>query len=131
MRLNTLLQRYILKPFDLENHNYSISIPIPLWTPVLCAYIDFYTNKCKRGHPIQWIWKAPYGLEIILDKVWLQTLLLSKATTLFNIFLLDVNFDKSMIGLYFLLISSILAKFSKDQRSIAISSINCFNYKIV
>ena len=43
-------------------------------------------------------------------------------------FLLDVNFEKSTIGLYFLLISFILAKFQEDQRSIAILSIICLKY---
>ena len=37
-----------------------------------------------------------------------------QVTTLFYIFLLDVNFDKYTIGLYFLLISSILAKFLEN-----------------
>ena len=41
-----------------------------------------------------------------------------------DIFLLKVNFDKSIIGLHFFL-SFILANFPKDQRSIAISSIKC------
>ena len=35
-------------------------------------------------------------------------------TTLLNIFLLKVNFDKSIIGLYLFLISSILAKFLEN-----------------
>ena len=35
-------------------------------------------------------------------------------TTLINIFLLDVNFDKSIIELHFLLIFSILAKFPES-----------------
>ena len=34
-----------------------------------------------------------------------------KTTTLLNMFLLDVNFDKSIIKLYFLLIFFMLAKF--------------------
>ena len=36
------------------------------------------------------------------------------ATILFNIFLLEVNFDKSIIGLHFLFIFSILAKFLEN-----------------
>ena len=47
------------------------------------------------------------------------------------IYLLDVNFGKSTIVLYFLLISSILAKFLEDQRSIVMSSINCLNCKFL
>ena len=46
-------------------------------------------------------------------------------------FLLDVNFDKFTIELHFLLISSILAKFQEDQRSIAMSSIKCLNFEFL
>ena len=54
-----------------------------------------------------------------------------KVTTLLNIFLLDVNFDKSTIGLYCLLKSFMLINFVKNQKSIAISSIKCLNFKFV
>ena len=50
-------------------------------------------------------------------------------TTPLNIFLLNVNFDKSIIELHFLLLSSKLAKFLKDQRSIPISSIKYLNFE--
>ena len=40
------------------------------------------------------------------------------ATTSHNIFLLDVNFDKSTVKIHFLRIFSMFAKFSKDQKSI-------------
>ena len=46
----------------------------------------------------------------------------------FYIFWLDVNFDKSTIGLHFLFISFILAKFT-DQRSIIMSLIKYLNFK--
>ena len=36
------------------------------------------------------------------------------ATTALNIFLIDVNFEKSTIGLYFFLISSMIVKFPND-----------------
>ena len=49
------------------------------------------------------------------------------ATILLNIFLLYMNFDKSIVRLYFLLISSMLAKFQEDEKSIAMSSIKCLN----
>ena len=52
------------------------------------------------------------------DKVCLQ---------LHNISLLYVNFDESIIRLYFLLTSFILAKFLKHQKSITMSSITCLN----
>ena len=44
-------------------------------------------------------------------------------TNLFFNFLLNVNFDKFIIELYFLLIPSMLGKFSKNQKSIILSSI--------
>ena len=47
------------------------------------------------------------------------------------LFLLKVNFDKSTIRLYFLLIYSILVKFLENWRSIVMSSINCLNYKFL
>ena len=45
--------------------------------------------------------------------------------TSFNIFLLDINFDKFTIALNFLLIFSIFAKFLEDPKSIDMPSINC------
>ena len=39
-------------------------------------------------------------------------------TTSLNIFLLDLNFEKSIIGLHFLFLSFILAKFLENQRLI-------------
>ena len=47
-----------------------------------------------------------------------------KKKNLLNIFLLEMNFNKSNIRLHLLLISSIFAKFLKNQISIVISSIN-------
>ena len=46
------------------------------------------------------------------------------ATTSHNIFLLNVNFDKSTVQIHFLRILSMFAKFSKDQKSI-------YNYVII
>ena len=43
-------------------------------------------------------------------------------TTSLNIFLLNVNFDKSTVELHFLLIFFMHAKFSEDQKSTAVSS---------
>ena len=51
------------------------------------------------------------------------------ATTPLNI--LDVDFDKSNIGLYFILIFSILAKFQENQRLINMSSIEYLNLKFL
>ena len=47
---------------------------------------------------------------------------------IFFIFLLNVNFDKFIIELYFLLIPSMLGKFSKNQKSIILSSIKYVNF---
>ena len=56
----------------------------------------------------------------------------SLATTSLNIFILDVNFDKSTIRLLFLLISSIFTKFSENQKSkFCHQSINCLNFKFL
>ena len=46
-------------------------------------------------------------------------------------FLLDVNFHKSIIDLHFFFISFVLAKFQKDQRSIAMSSTKCLNFEFL
>ena len=53
------------------------------------------------------------------------------ATTPLNIFLLNVNFDKFTIGLNFLLISFIFANFSKEKKSILMSSIKYLNFKFL
>ena len=46
-------------------------------------------------------------------------------------FLLDVNFVKSTIGLHFLFIFSMFAKFWEDQRFIAMSSCKYLNFKFL
>ena len=62
-----------------------------------------------------------------MNKVLLQTI----ATTLLNLFLLDMNYDKSIIELPFLLLLSMLAKILKDQILITISLIKCLNFKFL
>ena len=54
-----------------------------------------------------------------------------KITTILNILLLNMNFNKSTIGLHFLLISSMFAKFPENQRSITLSSIKYLNFKFL
>ena len=54
-----------------------------------------------------------------------------KITTILNILLLNMNFNKSTIELHFLLISSMFAKFPENQRSIALSSIKYLNFKFL
>ena len=43
--------------------------------------------------------------------------------------LLNVNFDKSTIGLRFLFISSMLSKFLENQKSITMLLMKCLNFK--
>ena len=47
--------------------------------------------------------------------------------TLLSISLLDVNFNKSIVGLDFLLVLYMLTKFHDDLRSIIMSLIKCLN----
>ena len=54
-----------------------------------------------------------------------QNLVTKLVTILFNIFLLEVDFDKSTIRLHLVLISSIFTKFLENKRSIVMLSINC------
>ena len=49
--------------------------------------------------------------------------------TLPNIFLLDLNFEKSIIGLYFLLISFMLPKFAEHKKLIVMSLIKMFKFQ--
>ena len=50
--------------------------------------------------------------------------------TPFNIFLLDINFDKFTVRLNYLYILSMLAKFQDDQIQIVMSSINFKRYRV-
>ena len=66
-------------------------------------------------------------IDIYIYKSWVQVkpdVTLSDITPLNNL-LLDANFDKSTIGLHYIHILSMLAKFHGDQRLIIILSINC------
>ena len=51
--------------------------------------------------------------------------------TSLNNFLLEVYFDKTTIGLHFLLIPSMFAKFQDNKRSIGTSLIKCLNFKFL
>ena len=53
------------------------------------------------------------------------------ATTQFNIFLVDVNFDKSIIELHFFLISFMFSKFLENKKLITMLSIKYLNLKIL
>ena len=64
-------------------------------------------------------------MVITSNKVFLQTNLEKNLSNLSYIFILSVKFENLTIGLHVLIISFMLAKFQKDQRSIAISSNKC------
>ena len=53
----------------------------------------------------------------------------SSITTPINIYLLDMNFEKFIIKLHFLLKSLILAKFLENQRLITMLLIKFLNFK--
>ena len=73
--------------------------------------------------------KLDYSL---VDKGYNSTSYIYIYIYIFFFLLLDVNFDKSTIGLpFFFLVSSILAKFQEDQRLIAMSSIKCSNFEFL
>ena len=61
---------------------------------------------------------------MITEKVYLQTSLEINSSNSPYIFLLNINFDKTIVRLHFLIISFIHVKFQEVQRSIAMSSIN-------
>ena len=52
-----------------------------------------------------------------------------KILKLLLFFLLDVNFENLIVELYVLIISSMIANFQEDQRSIVILSIKYLNFK--
>ena len=56
-------------------------------------------------------------------KIYLQISLERNPSNSANNFILDVNFENLNVGLHVLIISSIFAKFQKDQRSIVTLSI--------
>ena len=65
----------------------------------------------------------------ILYMNWVQVtldIILSDITPLNNL-LLDVNFNKFTVGLHYIHILFMLAKFYDDQRLIVMVSINCLN----
>ena len=85
---------------------------------IILMYLKCATHYKMREHSLGEIKPLSKPIFIILK-------------TSFNIFLLDLNFDKSTIGLHLLLISYTLTKFPDDQRSIDISSIICLNCKFL
>ena len=66
-----------------------------------------------------------------MENVSLQTWLERKPSNSFYIFLLDVNFQNFTFELHVLITSLILTKFQENQKSIAISSNKCYNFKLL
>ena len=93
----------------------------------LCLMKSFFIKKRKKRKEKEpqslprWFYFMDLNcIMIVLNTIVLGQNLATKLivalnyTTLLNIFLLKVNFDKSIIGLYLFLISSILAKFLEN-----------------
>ena len=65
------------------------------------------------------------NLILLENKVSLQTSLKRNPSNLSYIFILNVKFENLTVGLHVLIISFMLAKFQKNQKSIAMSSNKC------
>ena len=61
----------------------------------------------------------------------LQTSLERNPTNLSYIFILSVNFENLTVILHVLIRFLMFTKFQKDQRSIAMSSNKCYNFKFL
>ena len=71
-------------------------------------------------------------LVLIMEKVSLQTNLGINPSNYVDIFfLLVVNFENLTVELHVLIISSMIAKFQENQKSVAILSIKCLNFKFL
>ena len=64
-------------------------------------------------------------------KVFLQTSLERNPTNSSYIFILSVNFKNLTVRLYVLITSKMLTKFQENQKSIAMSSNKCYNFKFL
>ena len=64
-----------------------------------------------------------------MNKVSFQTSLERNPTNSLYIFILSVNFENLTIRLHVLVTSLILTKFQENQRSIAMLSNKCYNFK--
>ena len=71
------------------------------------------------------------GLVLVKNKVSLQTSLERNPTNSSYIFILNVNFENLTVRLHVLITSLILTKFQENQKSIAISSNKCYNFKLL
>ena len=66
-----------------------------------------------------------------MNKVSFQTSLERNPTNSLYIFILSVNFENLTIRLHVLITSLILTKFQENQRSIAMLSNKCYNFKFL
>ena len=66
-----------------------------------------------------------------MNKVSLQTSLDRNPTNLSYIFILSVNFENLTIRLHVLIMSLMLTKLQENQRSIAMLSNRCYNFKFL
>ena len=87
------------------------------------------TFKVYTFHYLNIIIMRKSLLWLLTRKIWQQIWLLFKTTIPLNIFLFDMNFDKFIIELHFLLIRFMLAKFSKYQKSMIMLSIKYLDFK--
>ena len=70
-------------------------------------------------------------INYIKNKVSLQTSLERNPTNSSYIFILSVNFENPTVKLHILITSKMLTKFQENQRSIAMSSNKCYNFKFL
>ena len=66
-----------------------------------------------------------------MNKVSFHTSLERNPTNSLYIFILSVNFENLTIRLHVLITSLILTKFQENQRSIAMLSNKCYNFKFL
>ena len=82
---------------------------------------------------MSWIYNFFFGTKwrINIGKNFATNLVVVYVYNSTQFFLLDVNYDKSTFGLYFLLISSMFVKFLEDQKSISMLSNKYLNFKFL
>ena len=98
------------------------------------VFSSIYGNSTRNSHPIFWfVIRKPYFIWtlVVIETNTLKLENLIKTTTLYDIFLLKVNFDKSTIELHFFLIFFMLVKFLQNPRLVTMPLINCLNCKFL
>ena len=87
--------------------------------------VDFFIQRLLTFNLVLFSLK-----ETFLENVSLQTNLEKNHSNSSYIFLLVVIFENLTVELYVLIISFMLVKFQKDQRSIVMSSIKFFKFQV-